>query len=249
MLKKFFQKFSKAQLIAAGIGLLLLVLLMRAVNVRQVQKKNVQRSAHITKVTDNGNAIVVKQAKDKHTGVVHTIIKEVPVMSTADKDAAVGAGYIDTVSKALDVAVDKIAELTKANGTLIAKVKLLEKRAEIINEGDTPILTPLKVYTDKWLYAAYDPATDSLGISYNVTLNTVKYTNRKTLLSAKQQYINLWSDDPRVTIGGVKRFETDITPRPKRFGLGPSISYTYDFSDGKFRPMVGLGLQYNIIRF
>ena len=35
----------------------------------------------------------------------------------------------------------------------------------------------------------------------------------------------------------------------KRFGLGPNIGLGYGFGDTKFRPSIGIGLQYNVIRF
>lgn len=249
MFKKFFHKFNKAKIIAIGLVFLLLAVLVVSSNTCQKRKASEKRTENISKVTENGNAIIQKQETKKGSGITHAIIKEVPVKSLIDKEIAVGSAYIDTVSKALDVAVDKIDELTKANGTLTAKVKLLEKQVAAKDNTGAEILKPIKVHNDKWLSLIYDPSTDSLDLDYRVTLTSAKYNSRKNIFSAKQQFINLWSDDPRVTINGVKRFEADVSVKHKRFGIGPAVGYTYDFSKGEFKPVVGVGLQYNLIRF
>ena len=37
--------------------------------------------------------------------------------------------------------------------------------------------------------------------------------------------------------------------RQKRFGIGPSIGYGYDFTNNKFSPYIGISLNYNLICF
>lgn len=197
----------------------------------------------VLKKTENGQAKIEKQYQRK--GQNHTVIKEVPVTSLEAKKVAVGNTYLDTVSKALKIAADKITELTKVNATLTAKVKLLEKEIVI---GDSTI-NYIKTHKDKWLYAEYDPITDSLLLNYNVVLNAAKYKTTKGLLGPKQEYLDFYSDDPRVAINGVKRFSQDITPRKKKFGLGINASYSYNYFTRQFYPTIGLGVQYSLIRF
>lgn len=246
MLKKLFPNISKTTLVIVALIVLLAIGGICYLAIKQQQ--SAKRLENLSKVTSSGQTVIIDTIRDKE-GRQHAVTREVPVESESEKRLAVGGSYIDTVSTALKVAVDRIEELTKANGTLVARVKLLETIKEIPDKSGNSIAATLKVHQDKYLYAEYNPSNDSLFLDYKVALNTAKYSKRKSFLHQRENYINIWSDDPRVTINGVKRFSEDVTPKPKRFSIGPNVSYSYNFLTGKWQPAVGIGLQYNLIRF
>lgn len=73
-----------------------------------------------------------------------------------------------------------------------------------------------------------------------------QYTRKKGWFK-KELYLDGYSLNPHTTITGLSNIKiTEGTPR--RFGIGPTLILTT--SDGKrWRPVIGVGIQYNLIRF
>lgn len=103
-------------------------------------------------------------------------------------------------------------------------------------------------YRDPWLSLDYDADNNRVNLQYDASLHIVKYHKRKSLLGSKESFIDIFSDDPRVTINSVKRF-TVAEQRQKRLGLGIHAGYSYSPLINSLMPTVGIGLQYNVIEF
>lgn len=186
---------------------------------------------------------------------------------------AISGGLVDTVTAALNIARKQLQEVTQiASETRAAKLKA-DKTIDSLKQVTY-------FYKDKYLELAYRPAkvgdTTSNGefeFKYNDSLNVVQYWKRAWLLGAKKSYIDIYSNDPRTTINGVKRLK--VEQKEPAFGLriqavsnynfsrglinaGPGVqfdykrlslvgSYYYDFDANLFRP--ALGARYDLIRF
>ena len=201
------------------------------------------------------NAIVAR-AINPTTGIEHVTVAPLPARSTTQKVQAIGAGYIDTVTRALQVAVKQLDEASRIVATLEAKNLKLEAAAAVAGQA------PGKPsYSDKWLNLTYNPDSNSVDLSYNVTLNSTRYWKRSWLLGNRRYYTDIFSEDPRVRINSVQAF-TVPEPRPKRFGLGLQVGGGYlvqtanPFTNPFVNPIVGppnlyigAGLSYNLIRF
>jgi hypothetical protein len=166
------------------------------------------------------------------------VIKEVPVATTAEKSIAVGSGYLDTLTKALSIAVNKVDEATKVNATLIAEnIQLRQMQAGSMLQ-----------YRDKWLRLDYDPDSNTVALNYDVSLNIAKYWKRSWLVGEKKYYVDIFSDDPRVQVNSVKRY-TMAQSRQRRFGVGFNASYSYLPFYNSWQPAIGIGINYNLFEF
>lgn len=183
-------------------------------------------------------------AKD---GTNHALAADpVRTRQTEEKRRAVGGPYLDTVAKALNVSVARIDELERVNASLTAEnVKLTAAAGN-----------PRKLqYRDRWLHLTYDADSNTLdSLGYDVELTRVRYWRRAWLLADKHYFNDVFSSDPRVTIGGVRRF-TLPEPTPKKFGIGLQAGYGFPivpaptFSFQPPAPYIGIGFSYNLVRF
>ncbi|MFJ1323617.1 DUF6808 domain-containing protein [Capnocytophaga canis] len=208
-------------------------------NVRQSR----ERKANETKITElialNGKAQVVTQyVRDS---ITHTVYRDVMVRDkTTEKQLAITKSYADSLEHALQVSIDKITSVTKTNARLISTVKMLQ------SEADKP---PNKHYSDRYLSLTYNPLTDSLWLKYDISLNIAKYSKRKWFLGEKQYFVDVFADDPRVTIQGLKTF-TVAHESPRRWAVALQGGYGLHFTQPPlFAPYVGVGLSYNLIQF
>lgn len=182
--------------------------------------------------------IVTQYVRDS---VQHTVFKEVVVKdNVTEKHLAITKSYADSLEQALQMSIDKIASVTKTNAKLTAQVKLLQ------NEAGKP---PSRRYSDKYLSLTYNPENDSLWLDYDIHLNIAKYTKRKWFLGEKQHFIDVWADDPRVKIQGLKTF-TIAQELPRRWSFGLHGGYGVTLNDPfRFAPYIGAGISYNLIHF
>ena len=70
-------------------------------------------------------------------------------------------------------------------------------------------------------------------------------------LAIKDGKVYIQSDNPYVKYNEIQGLSIDgfKYKRQKRFGIGPSIGYGYDFTNNKFSPYIGISLNYNLICF
>lgn len=248
MLKRFLiTSINKPVCIIVLLGMLLVISLTVNIQKHQQRKEDHRVIQRLTANNKGYEELIQRQYRNA-TGSLHTVIKEVTVQNEEGKLLAVGSGYLDTVTRALKVASVQIDELTRINSQATARIKLLQT----LTGTDRPqVFQPVKLksYEDPQLQIAYDNNTDSLFLNYKVDLNVIKYHRRKNIFSPVQYYLDIYCNDSRVMSNQVKRFSTQITPRPRRFGIGPQIGVRYNLQTGRLQGSVGIGLQYNLIRF
>lgn len=206
-------------------------------NFRQFSDRKANESRISELITLNGKAEIVTQYV--HDSITHTVFKDVLVRdNTSEKHLAITKTYADSLERALRISIDKMNEVSQVNGKLTAQVKLLETQS-----GE-------RHYSDRRLQLTYDTLLDSLWLSYDVTLNLVRYDERRFFWKNKNSYVNIYSDDPRVTIHGLKTYRLE-QPRPRPFGLGVQAGYGWQFTTDGLRstPYIGIGLQYHLINF
>ncbi len=219
----------------------LLLLVSIGLNVKQDFEKSKKEKETTALLTQGGqNKVVEKYTRDS---VTHTIFNEKIINNTtSEKVSALDRTYADSLQKALKVSLDKIDQVTKINGRLEAQLALQTK---VTNTGKT-----IKTHKDQYLDLVYFPDSDSLNMAYNIELNDARYPERKWFLGKTQHYIDLFSNDKRVTINGVKSFRLKESPS-KRFGIGFSAGYglALDGNVVKAVPYVGISGNYNLVEF
>lgn len=197
------------------------------------KKKSDERISELVKL--GGKAQIVTQyVRDS---VQHTVFKEVYVQDNAtEKRLAITKSYADSLEQALRISIDRMTQVSKINSRLTAQLKLQTEEEE-------------KYYKDKWLSLSYNPRSDSLQLTYDVNLNMVRYSDRRWLLAPKRHYIDIFSDDPRVSIQGLKTFQIAEKP-PARWSFGLHGGYGLTLNDPfRFAPYIGAGISYNLIHF
>ena len=222
-------------------GLILLLLCSIGFIIHQ-DAKGRQQDQSISQLIENKgeNQIIEKYTRDS---VVHTVFKDRIINNTTnEKHLALGKTYADSIQKALKISIDKIDQVTKINGRLEAQLALQTKQTD---KGQV-----LKTHKDQYLDLAYNPETDSLQFAYNLKLNEARYSDKKWLFAPKNNYINVYSDDKRITINGLQSYRIKEDP-PNRMGIGISAGYGVGKDGNTLRlvPYVGVGLNYNLIEF
>jgi hypothetical protein len=101
------------------------------------------------------------------------------------------------------------------------------------------------VYEDKWLSLKGDIATKKFTYSIKDSITAVTYKKRVSLFK-KELYENIFSSNPNAVISGITSVKIDQA-KPIKFGIGLQIGYSWNGSS--FKPTVGIGVSYNIIRF
>lgn len=223
------------------IVLTVLLVLSILLNIRQGTKL-AEKQEHYENLIAQGsqNKVVDRYIKDS---VTHTVFSEKLITNGfAEKQLAVGKTYTDSLQKALKISVEKISQATKINAQLEAKLAL--------KDAPTDNGRSMKSYRDKNLTLDYFPDTDSVRLAMDITLNEARYSKRKWFFGAQQNYIDVFPDDPRITIKGLKSFTVKEKP-PKRLGIGIAAGYGITQHDNTLRttPYVGIGLNYNLIEF
>lgn len=215
-------------------------------------------------------ATIVERYIDKY-GSAHAVIK---ATENTHKDRSAIMHNFDTLINALKVKNKQVEELTRIKTTLVAE-KL--QAIEIIDS-----LTGIKKYSykDKYVSIKYNPTIDtnkfkhgSFDFSYDADLRIAQYWKRKWLLANKVYYIDIWSEDPRLTIRGVERFKikpqepiADLRvqlasayyPEFNSYGIGAGISsnigrfntrvnYLYNPETDKWNP--SFNLNYDVVKF
>lgn len=230
----------RSRIIAIILGVLLIVSVSYIIRQEYEERKREDLVSHL--IEQSGKNEVVKHY---HTDSVrHTIFTEKIIENNTEQKAlAIGKTYVDSLQKALKISIDKMEQVSKVNAELTAKLQLKEKT----QEDGTKVLT----HSDKYLNLNYYPHSDSVDFAYNIRLNEVRYNKRKWLFGKKQHFIDVFADDPRVQINGLKSYRIRGEP-PSRWGLGLHAGYGFHIAPNatlKPTPIVGLGINYNLIEF
>lgn len=200
------------------------------------QKKKDEEIYKELLLSSGKNEVVKEYIRDsvKHTVFIEKRIKDTEL----EKRLAISSQYADSLERALKVSITQIKQVTKVNAELDATLKLVKQKDGTVT------------YQDKWLSLLYQPATETLDLRYNVNLNIARYSKRSWFLAEKKSYVDIYSDDSRVTIKGLNSFVLQEKPS-KRFGLGLSTGYALSFSNNQFvtQPYIGIGVNYNLLNF
>lgn len=164
----------------------------------------------------------------------HVVYKSVFVRSNAEKQIST-SGFVDSLSKALDVKICQIEELKRVR----AKIADTVKTFVYLNPQGKQQYS----YNNKWLDVNVNTADSTLTYNYEVELVDTKYT--KGILFWRKTYEDIHLADPHARISNIQGFRSEKEKR--RFGLGLSLGYSY--AGDRLRPSVGVGLNYNLISF
>jgi hypothetical protein len=163
-------------------------------------------------------------------GLQHTVFKIVKEMDQSALDK-VSADLLDTVA-ALGIARDKIKQITVVASSLEIKNQKLERKISA--------LATTYSHTDNYATLSVNVPKDSLigatfSLAYNADLSTTQYRKKTWLFGQNNSYIDIYSNDPRVTIKGVKTLT--IKEKPSAFDLKLQANTSYNFETG----LLGVG--------
>lgn len=222
-------------------ALTVLLLVCVGIIIHQDGKALQQEQSISQLIEEQGENQIIKEYKKD--SIVHTVFKDRLIDNNVNqKQLAIGKTYADSIQKALKISIDKIDQVTKINAKLEAQLALQTKQND---KGQT-----LKTHQDKYLNLVYNPQNDSLQFAYNLKLNEARYHDRAWLLGKTHNYVDVYPDDPRITINGLKSYRVKESPA-KRFGIGLQGGYGLGKDGNVIRlvPYLGLGLNYNLIEF
>lgn len=148
----------------------------------------------------------------------------------------------DTLAPALNIAQEKINELTRAKFTLEGQLKAT--RIELDANKKARVF-----YESKYIQIVSNIQDSTIDYKYNAVVDVVKYNDRKWLLGKENTYIDISSPDKNMKINGVEHFKKRIDVKPKRLGFGIQGGYYYIPAANQFYPAFGIGISYNFIRF
>lgn len=78
----------------------------------------------------------------------------------------------------------------------------------------------------------------------------MRYSKKKWLLGRSEKFIDVWSEDPRITINGLNTYTLKEQNRG-RWGIGISTGYGLGFQNNELKhfPYFGIGINYQLIEF
>lgn len=227
--------------ISAFVLIFLLLLLSIGLNIRQQFKQDEKDSRLADLISTSGkNTVNERYVKDS---VTHTVFNEKVISNNlTEKQLALGKPYADSLEKSLKVSISRLDQATKINAALEAKLALKESP----NTSGKKVLS----HTDKFLQLRYYPDTDSVDLAMDIKLNEARYKKRSWFLGKEESFVDVFADDPRVKINGLKSFTLKGASQ-KRFGIGLQAGYGLGISNNTLQPIpfIGLGLNYNLIEF
>ncbi len=221
-----------------------------------------------------GEAMIIARDVDKN-GLKHVTIAAARNIVPYDdvNKVAISKGIMDTTSLALGIQKKQIENLLQINSTLLAEN--LKAKEIIAKNGEKSYL-----YKDRFVNLKYTPSigqdtTDKgkFDFSYNADLTITQYWKRAWLLASKKSYIDIYSNDSRTTINGVKQLTIqqkepsfglrgqatiNVNPETGSYGFGPAVridigrlsiqgNYTYYPESTRWRPSINAN--YDLIRF
>lgn len=214
-----------------------------AISLRKKLEQSTQKEIKVTKAIE-AEAEVINKRVDQY-GRQHVIISATEnTYSHQDVKSAVGEGILDTTANAIGILKKQIHDLTVINSTLKAENL---KASVISNNGNTTYN-----YRDKYLDLSYKPGNPSdtldkgeFDFKYDADLTITQYWKRKWLLAEKTSFIDIYSNDPRTTINGVKKLS--IVQNQPSFGLRVQGMSSYNLDKNELSS--GPGVQFDFKRF
>lgn len=210
-------------------------------------------------------AKLAKNLKDRRENVVEKIAVDAKIIARKiDKDslrhATIAAdeneytntdlhktaNILDTTALAIGILKKQIRELT-----VIATTSQAQKlKAYALLDSQKRVTY---MYRDKFLTLAYRPApvpADSVDFgefdfAYNDSLTVTQYQKRNWFLGQKKSYIDIYSNDPRTTVNGVKRLT--VKQDSPAFGLRAQGMATFNLNNQNL--LIGPAIRFDFGRF
>lgn len=161
-----------------------------------------------------------------------------------DEVKSVYGPVIDSVMKALKIQGKQLEQLTIAGMTTSNRVPL--QVDTVYKDSATQYHFS---YRDPWIDLNGRIGKDSyLDYTTYDSLITTGYTKRRGFLGlgAKETFVDVYSINPHSKVTSLQGIRI-LKERPKRFGIGPFVGYGY--AAGRWTPMIGIGLNYSLIKF
>lgn len=117
----------------------------------------------------------------------------------------------DTLVKALNIADQKIEELTRVKATL--ELNLAATKKDVDETGAIATF-----YKTKYFNAVI--RNDSLRVKYNAVLDIVNYQKKQVLFGRDKNFIDVSSPDTSLTINGIERYRKQIFLPKDKFIIG-----------------------------
>lgn len=162
-----------------------------------------------------------------------------------------------TVQQLQQVVKDYKDKLTKGSSVTLGLIETVNKMTQItqIVKRDTIRVIDPNGYTDNFIYPTYRDSLRNEWIDYAAQMNKdtatldLKISNKFSIIVGKDKkgpFADITTYNPYSAVKTSRTYQV-AQPRPKKFGIGASSGVTY-YND-KARPYIGIGLNYNIIRF
>lgn len=196
------------------------------------------------------NAPIVSEYKDsdklKHV-VVNTKINSI-IEKEATKKASELQPIINSIAKSIDVKPNQI------EGGITVSTQLLQDSIEFLKKQVDNANKTTYYYKDKYLSLAVRTNNSdtldkgSFDFAYNADLNIVQYWKRNKILGiplgAKNSFTDISSNDPRVSILGVKKYT--VVQKEPEFGLRLQALGAYNFNNKIFS--TGPSLRFDFLK-
>jgi hypothetical protein len=208
-----------------------------------------------TKVVDldtSFKAPIISEYRDSNNAQ-HVVVAS-KINSIIEKGAVQKASelkpIVDNIAKSLDIKSDQLESGMQINTRILQdSIKFLRKQLDNANQTTY-------YYKDKYLSLAVrtnNNPTDTLDkgnfdFAYDASLNITQYWKRNKFLGiplgAKNSFTDISSNDPRVTISGVKKYT--ISQKEPEFGLRLQAVGAYNINTKGFS--VGPSLRFDFLK-
>lgn len=182
------------------------------------ENKRLQKSITDMQATIATKPKLVKVDSIIYQDVEHNIYRDVIVNRDVpvEKKMAIGQPLLDSITQALKIKEKDLLAVRQINAHLSIENQKLNETTKGKLE-----------FRDNYFYVKIDKDSNTLDkMNYNLVLNDVDYEKRQGFLRPKQQLIDIFSPDKRISIGGVKSF----TVKPKQLQSRLYVSNNLMFS-------------------
>ena|GEM_PF-3839981 len=100
-----------------------------------------------------------------------------------------------------------------------------------------------------WVIGNTLATKDSTSIDFKIrnTYTVIIGEERQGFLKRKKPFAEVINQNPYTEVKNLKTYSVSV-PKPKRFGIGPAVTVGLE-KDGGLKWVIGIGVQYNLIRF
>lgn len=167
----------------------------------------------------------------------------------------------DSLVKELQSTVNDFKKYLKKQGS----VTIVKTTTDVSTKAETEVIPKdtVKIADIKYVYPEYRNkfnlngwVTGNTIADKDTTLVNLKIKNdysviigqeNQGLFKKKKPFVEVINKNPYIETEALRTYEVSM-PRPKRFGIGPMIGVGLG-ADGNIQGVIGVGIQYNLIKF